>query len=79
MYAFWIGAPVPPPVAVISEKRLVTGDLTEEDILNVVKEYKPEQILIGRFKHPKLNQLLDKEYRLLYTRGKRALYLRRNK
>jgi uncharacterized membrane protein len=79
MYAFWFGAPVPPPVAVISAKRLVTGNLTEDDIITVVEKYKPEQVLIGRFEFPKLSQLLEHEYRLLYSRGKRALYLRKNK
>jgi 4-amino-4-deoxy-L-arabinose transferase-like glycosyltransferase len=79
MYAFWIGASVPPPVAVISVKRMDAGDLTEDDIINVVEEYKPEQVLIGRFEFPKLSQLLEHEYRLLYSRGKRALYLRKNK
>jgi hypothetical protein len=77
MYAFWIGAPVPPPVAVISDKRLVTGNLTEDQIITAVEEYQPEQVLIGRFELPKLNQLLDDEYRLLYSRGKRSLYLRK--
>lgn len=77
MYAFWIGAPVPPPVAVISDKRLVTGNLTEDQIITAVEEYQPEQVLIGRFIFPKLNQILDDEYRLLYSRGKISLYLRK--
>jgi hypothetical protein len=79
MYAFWIDAPVPPSIAVFSQKRLATGDLTEDHIINIVEEYKPEQVFIGRFELPKVNQFLDDEYRLLYTRGKRSLYLRKNK
>ena len=78
MYAFWIGAPVPPPLAVISQKRLAAGDLTEDHIINIVKEYKPEQVFIGRFELPKVNQFLDQEYRLLYMRGKKSLYLYKN-
>ncbi len=76
MYAYWIGASVPPPVVALSEKRLITGELTEDQIVDIVEEYKPEQVLIGRFDFPKLKGYLEQDYKLLYRRGKRALFLR---
>jgi 4-amino-4-deoxy-L-arabinose transferase-like glycosyltransferase len=76
MYAYRIGASVPPPVVALSEKRLITGELTEDQIVDVVQEYRPEQVLIGRFEFPKLKAYLEQDYKLLYRRGKRALYLR---
>lgn len=75
MYAFLIDRPVPPSLAVISDKRIATGDLTEDKIIEAIEKYNPEQVLIGRFKFPKLEQYLQEDYRLLYSRGKRNLYL----
>lgn len=78
MYAFRVGVPVPPPLSVISDKRLVTGNLTEEKIIDMINEYEPEQIFIGRFEFPELESFLQEDYKILYTRGKRTLYLRKD-
>jgi len=78
IYAFRVGLPVPPYLAVSSGKRFVTGALTEEDLINFVKEYNPEQILTGYNVYPNLEKYLENDYRLLYTRGKRRLYLRKD-
>lgn len=76
MYAYRISASVPPEVVAISEKRLITGELTEEQIIKIVEQYKPEQVLIGRFEFPRLKVYLNQDYKLLYSRGKRDLFLR---
>ena len=41
---------VPPPMAVFSKKRLVTGNLATEHLIEVVETYKPEQISLRRFR-----------------------------
>ncbi len=75
MYAFRAGLAVPPDIAVFSEKRIVSGNLTEEEIIGIVDEYHPEQILIARFRLPELEEHIQDDYKIIYTRGKRNLYL----
>jgi hypothetical protein len=77
MYAFQVGKPVPPELAVISWKRFAAGDLSQEEILEVVEAYQPEQILLGRFEFPILDPYLAENYRLVLEReGDLALYVR---
>ena len=78
IYAFRVGLPVPPYLAVSSGKRFVTVGLTENDLIRFVEEYNPEQILTGYSIYPALEKYLENDYRLLYTRGKRRLYLRKD-
>jgi hypothetical protein len=54
LYAFRVGLPVPPHLVVASTKRFVTGALTEEDLMNFVREYNPEQVLTGNGVYPNL-------------------------
>jgi hypothetical protein len=76
MYAFRVHKPVPPNLATISQKRLTTGSLTDEDILNAMKEYRPEQVLIARFQIPALEDYLQKNYTLIYSPEYFRLFLR---
>jgi hypothetical protein len=77
MYAFQVGKPVPPELAVISWKRFAAGDLSQEQILEIVEAYRPEQILLGRFEFPILDPYLAENYRLVLEReGDLALYVR---
>ncbi len=78
MYAFRVGLPIPPPLAVISEKRLTTGTLSEDDIIKYVDEYQPAEILLGRFKFQKLSDHLRNDYRTIYSWGKSHFYLLRS-
>jgi Dolichyl-phosphate-mannose-protein mannosyltransferase len=78
MYAFRVGLLVPPYLAVSSTKRRSTGDLTEQQFITIIDEYKPEQVLIGRSEYPEIEMYLNQGYRVLYTRGKRLLYLRKD-
>jgi hypothetical protein len=75
IYAFRAGLSIPPPLAVASEKRWETGELTEEQIIAIVDEYRPEQVLIGRFDLPTLEGLLRDDYRRNHFWGKKHLYL----
>lgn len=76
MYAFRVNLISPPYLSFITAKRLSTGELTEDKIIAVIQEYRPEQVLIGRREFPKVKQFLQEDYRLIYERGKRFLYLR---
>ena len=76
LYAVLIRKPVPPNLATFSAKRLDTGSLTEEEILNTVMEYKPEQVLMVRFKIPELDEYLDQNYNLIHRAKRYRLYIR---
>ena len=79
MFAFRAGIPVPPNLAVISGKRFVSGALTEETIIETVREYSPEQVLIGRFELPRLEQSLLENYTLVLERKQELkLYIRKD-
>jgi hypothetical protein len=75
IFAFRAGLPVPPSLAVISRKRLASGDLTEEKIRGMIETYHPEQVLMGRFDLPALENYLEEEYQLVKTWGKKRLYM----
>lgn len=76
MYAFRVQRPVPPEVATFSSKRLATGSLTEQDILNAMREYRPEQVLIARFTIPALEEYLKENYTLVLSVEFFRLFLR---
>jgi hypothetical protein len=76
MYAFKSGLPVPPNLAVFSLKRFASGNLTENDIIQSIKEYNPEQILLGRQDYPLIEDFLKERYTIIYTKGMVELYLR---
>jgi hypothetical protein len=76
MYAFQIKASVPPNLTVFSDKRILSGNLSEEHVLSAISEYQPEQVFFGRFNFPTVKEYIQEDYRLLYQRGKRSLYLR---
>ena len=76
MYAFRVHRPVPPSLATISQKRLSTGSLTDQDILAAMEQYRPEQVLIARFTIPALEAYLQKDYTLIYSPEYFRLFLR---
>ncbi|GAX42908.1 hypothetical protein NIES4075_39130 [Tolypothrix sp. NIES-4075] len=49
IYAFYARLRVPPEMAVISYKRLNSGDLTSKQLLTILQNYCPEQIILGRW------------------------------
>lgn len=76
LYAFRAGLLVPPNLAVISWKRLVTGSLTEQEILDTIRTIRPGYILLTRFNWPLIQGYLVDHYRLIYSQFDRMLYLR---
>jgi hypothetical protein len=76
MFAFRAQLPVPPQLAVISKKRLATGALTEEQILQILEEYKPEQALTGRFDLPMVSEyFVERDYSRIFTKEEYQLYV----
>ncbi|MBW4432260.1 MAG: glycosyltransferase family 39 protein [Pelatocladus maniniholoensis HA4357-MV3] len=49
MYAFYNNLLVPPEIAVMSYKRINSGDLTFAKMLAILKKYHPEQIILTRW------------------------------
>ena len=76
MYAFRVQRPVPPNVATFSSKRLATGSLTEDDILDAMRDYQPEQVLMARFHIPALEDYLQEHYTLILSVEFFRLFLR---
>ncbi|MGD9092939.1 MAG: hypothetical protein PVF74_08820 [Anaerolineales bacterium] len=76
MFAFRVGLPVPPHIAVMTRKRVDTGYLTEEQVINAVKEWQPEQVLLGRFEFPTLERYLEQNYQLIHDQIDIQLYVR---
>ncbi len=76
MYAFRTHLPVPPHLATFSEKRLVTGSLTEDEILTAMHEYNPEQVLMARFTIPSLEIYLNEHYKLVVSEEVFRLFIR---
>ncbi|WP_165873502.1 glycosyltransferase family 39 protein [Parasulfuritortus cantonensis] len=65
MYAFRAGLAVPPPLAVVSWKRLQTGGLTGTEVARALAVWRPELILLERFAWPDLDAYLVGHYRRL--------------
>jgi hypothetical protein len=76
MYAFRVGLPVPPNLAVFTSKRVASGNIDEEAVIDTIKELKPRQVLMGRFQFPELEAYLMENYQLILSRGDQHLYLR---
>ncbi len=76
MYAFIVKRPIPPSLATFSRKRLVTGSLTEADVLYAMREYNPEQVLIARFVLPGLEAYLVDRYTLVASPEYFRLFIR---
>jgi len=65
MYAYRTGILMPPELAVISSKRFLTGNLRESEIIETIKAYRPEQVLLGRFDYEHVFAFLAEDYTLL--------------
>ena len=72
IYAFKAGLRVPPEIAVMSYKRLNSGDLTSKELLAVLQNYRPEQIVLDRWtgqikSDSQLTAYINKNYSKTYT------------
>jgi hypothetical protein len=77
VFAFLTGLPVPPNLAVITQKRLLTGHLTEEEIAATLEAYAPEMILNARFGLPVVEDYMrTRNFTRIDETLKYRLYLR---
>jgi hypothetical protein len=68
MAPFRAGLSVPPPLAVVSTKRQRAGELDDRMLLEVLQQYRPEQVIIGRLSYgPTFMQYLEAHYRRGYS------------
>jgi hypothetical protein len=75
LYAFRAGIPVLPDLVVFSHKRVVTGNISEDQLIRYVAEEQPEQIFLGRFDFEKLETVLAEDYELVRRHDTMRLYI----
>ncbi len=58
-------------------KRLTTGQLTEESIIETMQKYQPEQVLLGRqgVDLPLVRQYVKENYELVFSKHETELYV----
>jgi len=77
MYPFHAGLKVIPELAVVPAKRVWSG-LTAEQVLEIVKKYRPEQMILSARRLPLeegVRQLAEAEYELVCEERERELYV----
>lgn len=72
IYAFYAGLRVPPEIAVLSIKRVLTAQISQDTLLDVLKHYQPDQLLLSRFRveasaHAAMNRYINQHYAKVYT------------
>jgi hypothetical protein len=78
IFAFLTGIPIPPNLAVVTQKRVLSGDLTDEEITATLEAYSPEMILNSRFGLPVVDEYMrTRNYARIDETPKYRLYLRR--
>lgn len=75
MFAFRSGLPVPPELAVLSDKRLKTTSI-EQELPQILHRVQPEQVALARFQWPRMLPYLRQHYRLVYSCPGGSLFLR---
>lgn len=78
IFAFRAGMLVPPATAVLSRKQLETGNITEEELINIIERYQPEQVFFKRFDWSEVTKFLEKSYDLKQQADNFRLYVRKD-
>lgn len=76
MFPARLGIPVPPELAVFSEKRLFAGEISQPGIIQIIEERHPTQVLLGRFQLDQLDSYLRQQYEPVYIDDVYRLYIR---
>jgi hypothetical protein len=77
-YSFHSGIPMPPQLAVVSLKRLWSGEITVAGVGDEVRKFKPGVIALRNdTRELPFQDLLDTEYRLVYHDAENRLYAHR--
>jgi 4-amino-4-deoxy-L-arabinose transferase-like glycosyltransferase len=67
IYPFAARLAAPPELAIITEKRIATGFLSDQYLVEQLTRYRPEQILIGRFSYgTDVMDYITKNYRVVW-------------
>lgn len=78
MFAFRLGVSVPPELAMFSEKRLLADPSFRGQVLAVLREVNPEQVLLARFSLPEIERRLNDGYERVYVYQNYRLYIRQD-
>ncbi|MGG6296643.1 ArnT family glycosyltransferase [Leptolyngbya sp. AN02str] len=80
IYGFYADLKVPPEIAVFSRKRLVSGNLTPEELQRVFRQYQPEQVVLGRFPEVRAALQVDlaQGYSLAFENPTVALFVKQS-
>jgi hypothetical protein len=76
-YAFQAGAAVPPPVAILTRKRLESGQISEETLLQVLDTYHPTYVILERFiplYSASFMARIEREYTLMWKNQQTRYY-----
>jgi len=74
-YSFYSGVPIPPQLAVVSLKRLWSGEITEGGVAAEMQKYKPGLIALRNdTRELPFQTRLNAEYRLVYHDAENRLY-----
>lgn len=79
VYSFHSRVPLPPNLGILSLKRFWTGDMTTARLVAELEAGKPGLILLGNSARERpYQEVLDREYRLVYQDGSDSLYAHRS-
>jgi len=80
IFAFSARLPIPPNLLILSKKRFWSGQIREKDILKLVRQYLPEQLLLAENRellNPEWRQFVEKDYVELVADGQLVLFVHR--
>lgn len=77
MYNFYSHINIPSEIAVLPQKRLISHNLNQQLLLDILQKYQPEQILIERFPIiiDEIKPYLDTNYHQIYADQKTKHYI----
>jgi hypothetical protein len=79
VYSFYANIPMPPDLAVVVLKRYWSGEMTPKRLVDDLRFYKPELMLLKNDSNPRpFHDLVDQEYRLIYIDSDNLLYVRKS-
>jgi len=76
MLAYRAGLNVPPWIAALTQKRLVTQQLSAQDLIAEIEAHAPPQVVLARFRLPGVQRFLSRRYHLEARNRLGAVYVR---
>lgn len=76
IFAFRAGIPVPPSTAVLSMKQVETGNMSDRQLIDIINQYKPEQVFLKRFSWTEVTDFIKQNYQLQKQEADFRLYIR---